>query len=253
MSIDPLAVYNPVMESEFYGDGQHNGGVFYSGNLNPYIYTYQNPTRYIDPNGKQTESYATRHDDNDMSQVVTIRGRSYYQNTTNTPAIVANKINSWFGGDADYFVEKKSYNGADNRFIHEAVDTSAGTLIGGVGKIVGPLLGNISSKISNRFIPDAGKLLNSMLASSKNGMSAIGRALQKHAGRAGSSFENVIYSGKTATDDAMKIVNDIVTSKPMIDLEKNGTKTFYDKATGRGFNVNRQGGVVDLESLVKGI
>jgi len=40
------------METEFYGDGQHNGGVFYLGNLNPYIYTYQNPIKYIDPNGK---------------------------------------------------------------------------------------------------------------------------------------------------------------------------------------------------------
>ena len=56
LSVDPLAVYNPVIETEFYGDGQHNGGVFYSGNLNPYIYTYQNPIVYIDPNGKQTRA-----------------------------------------------------------------------------------------------------------------------------------------------------------------------------------------------------
>ena len=86
------------------------------------------------------------------------------------------------GGDDDYWVEKKPYKGADNRFIHEAVDTSAGSLIGGgIGKIAGPLLGNIASKISNRFIPNAGKLLNSMLSPSKGGMSAIDRALQKHA------------------------------------------------------------------------
>ncbi|MCW3161373.1 RHS repeat-associated core domain-containing protein [Chryseobacterium oryctis] len=52
--VDPLAVYNPVMETEFYGDGQHNGGVSYWGNLNPYIYCYQNPIIYVDPNGKQT-------------------------------------------------------------------------------------------------------------------------------------------------------------------------------------------------------
>jgi len=54
--IDPLAIYNPVMETQFYGDGQHNGGVFYLGNLNPYVYTYQNPVIYIDPNGKQSKS-----------------------------------------------------------------------------------------------------------------------------------------------------------------------------------------------------
>ena len=54
--VDPLAIWNPVMETEFYGDGQHNGGVYFWGNLNPYIYTYQNPIKYIDPNGKQTVS-----------------------------------------------------------------------------------------------------------------------------------------------------------------------------------------------------
>lgn len=51
--VDPLAIYNPVAENQFYGDGQHNDGVFHLGNLNPYIYTYQNPIKYIDPNGKQ--------------------------------------------------------------------------------------------------------------------------------------------------------------------------------------------------------
>ncbi|KPE48964.1 RHS repeat-associated core domain-containing protein, partial [Chryseobacterium indologenes] len=53
--VDPLAIYNSVMETEFYGEGQHNGGFSYWGNLNPYIYTYQNPITYIDPNGKQTK------------------------------------------------------------------------------------------------------------------------------------------------------------------------------------------------------
>lgn len=43
-----------MVEKEFYGDGQHNGGVYFWGNLNPYIYTYQNPIVYVDPNGKQS-------------------------------------------------------------------------------------------------------------------------------------------------------------------------------------------------------
>ncbi|TZF92345.1 RHS repeat-associated core domain-containing protein [Chryseobacterium panacisoli] len=54
--VDPLAVHNPVMETEFYGEGEHNDGVYFWGNLNPYIYTYQNPIKYVDPNGKQTFS-----------------------------------------------------------------------------------------------------------------------------------------------------------------------------------------------------
>ena len=56
LNVDPLAIYNPVFETEFYGDGEHNGGVFNAGNLNPYIYCYQNPIRYVDPNGKQVEA-----------------------------------------------------------------------------------------------------------------------------------------------------------------------------------------------------
>ncbi len=55
LNVDPLAVYNPVMEHEFYGDGDHNGGVYNSGNLNSYGYCYQNPVRYVDPNGKQVD------------------------------------------------------------------------------------------------------------------------------------------------------------------------------------------------------
>jgi RHS repeat-associated protein len=58
--VDPLAVYNPTIEDQFYGDGQHNEGAYFWGNLNPYIYTYQNPINLIDPNGKQTASKAHR-------------------------------------------------------------------------------------------------------------------------------------------------------------------------------------------------
>ncbi|SHK57507.1 RHS repeat domain-containing protein [Epilithonimonas mollis] len=60
LSVDPLAVYNPVMETEFYGDGEHNGGVFNSFNNNSYIYCYQNPILLVDPNGKQTMAGALR-------------------------------------------------------------------------------------------------------------------------------------------------------------------------------------------------
>jgi len=56
LSVDPLAGYNPIFEDEHYIDGQHNGGIFNAGNLNVYGYTYQNPIRYIDPNGKQVDA-----------------------------------------------------------------------------------------------------------------------------------------------------------------------------------------------------
>jgi hypothetical protein len=43
------------MNDEHYIDGEHNGGVYNSGNLNSYGYCYQNPVKYIDPNGKQVD------------------------------------------------------------------------------------------------------------------------------------------------------------------------------------------------------
>ena len=52
MSVDPLLVFDPQNE-ENYIEGQHNGGVFNSYNLNPYSYCYQNPIIITDPNGKQ--------------------------------------------------------------------------------------------------------------------------------------------------------------------------------------------------------
>ena len=56
LNVDPLALYNPLLENEFYFDGQHNGGIFNSGNLSNYNYCYQNPILYVDPNGKQSVS-----------------------------------------------------------------------------------------------------------------------------------------------------------------------------------------------------
>lgn len=53
LNVDPLADFNPFYNKEHYIDGEHNGGVYNSGNNNPYTYTYQNPIKYVDPNGKQ--------------------------------------------------------------------------------------------------------------------------------------------------------------------------------------------------------
>jgi RHS repeat-associated protein len=53
LSVDPLALYNPIFEDEFYFDGDHNDGIYNGKNLNTYAYCYQNPINLIDPNGKQ--------------------------------------------------------------------------------------------------------------------------------------------------------------------------------------------------------
>jgi RHS repeat-associated protein len=55
LSTDPLSGYNPVLETEHYIDGQHNGGVYNSFNHNTYGYYYQSPVLLVDPNGKQVK------------------------------------------------------------------------------------------------------------------------------------------------------------------------------------------------------
>ncbi|MCQ9640884.1 polymorphic toxin type 24 domain-containing protein [Chryseobacterium sp. WG14] len=57
LNVDPLADYNPFMNDQAYIDGEHNVGVYNSGNNNPYIYCYQSPINYTDPNGKQTGAW----------------------------------------------------------------------------------------------------------------------------------------------------------------------------------------------------
>ena len=53
LNTDPLSGYNPIQETEHYIDGQHNNGVFNPMNMATYSYTYQNPIKWVDPNGKQ--------------------------------------------------------------------------------------------------------------------------------------------------------------------------------------------------------
>ena len=58
LSVDPIALWQPVQETEHYILGQHNGGYFNPQNMSVYGYTYQNPIVYVDPNGKQ--NYSTK-------------------------------------------------------------------------------------------------------------------------------------------------------------------------------------------------
>ncbi|MBV7440107.1 hypothetical protein KRX57_01600 [Weeksellaceae bacterium TAE3-ERU29] len=56
LGTDPLSGYNPIMETEHYIDGQHNGGIYNPMNMATYSYTYQNPVIFVDPNGKQVRA-----------------------------------------------------------------------------------------------------------------------------------------------------------------------------------------------------
>ncbi len=103
LNVDPLSGYNPIQETEHYIDGQHNGGVFNFGNQNTYTYTYQNPIRYIDPNGKQADVTI-----NKANKTILILQKFIFYGSEATPALsskIANEISyqyNNYGGTVRY-------------------------------------------------------------------------------------------------------------------------------------------------------
>jgi RHS repeat-associated protein len=84
--------------------------------------------------------------------------------------------------------------------------------------------------------------LESATKESKNGLTQVGRALQKHAGREGSSFADLKFSAKTGNRQGLEVLKEILNSKNQLIKEaENGTTSIFDKTTGRGVNVSRNG------------
>ena len=150
LNTDPLSGYNPILETEHYIDGQHNGGVFNFGNLNTYTYTYQNPVVFVDPNGKQSyfmgkngfymegdsswgEYIGNVRPSSSYHELTRINGELYHKNTTNLFAQVGN----YFGGS---FVEHKSFDRAEESFNTELQWAGVGVIGGKVLGLAGSLL-----------------------------------------------------------------------------------------------------------------
>src|SRR5699024_67849 len=61
-----------------------------------------------------------------------IEGNLYHKNTTNLGSRALNKINSWFGGSDDYFVEHKSFDPVTENTLNEGVNTGVSMVGGGL-------------------------------------------------------------------------------------------------------------------------
>ena len=61
-------------------------------------------------------------------------------------------------------------------------------------------------------------------------------------GGSDSAFSNIKFSNKTANQEAMKIIEEIMSSaNRAMQSQKNGTTIVFDRVTGRGFGISRRG------------
>jgi len=103
-----------------------------------------------------------------------------------------------------------------------------------------------TTKALKQALPNKDVFLRSAEATWKNDakgtLSVAGRALQKHAGRAGSAFSDIKFSGKTANQDAMKVIKEILNSKnQVVEVAPRGGYEIYDPIAKRGFSVSHNG------------
>mgnify|MGYP001102095558 CR=1 FL=1 len=80
MTVDPLSSYDPIKGSDFYIDGLHNGGVYNSFNLSPYLYCYASPIILYDPDGQQVKAIKEWWERNNM----TVRAEGLLQGVLGT-------------------------------------------------------------------------------------------------------------------------------------------------------------------------
>ena len=111
-------------------------------------------------NARKAGSSSGMSEAESLKELVTIDGQKYHKNTGNLGAQIGNSINSFFGGDDDYFVEHKKYDKADDNFIHAFTETAFYEVTGiyalkGLGKAFKLLKFNKGSSLASQISAEA--------------------------------------------------------------------------------------------------
>ncbi|WP_294308853.1 RHS repeat-associated core domain-containing protein, partial [uncultured Chryseobacterium sp.] len=83
-------------------------------------------------NDRKAGSSKGMSEEDSLKEIVTIDGKKYHKNTGNLGAEIGNAINSFFGGDDDYFVEHKEYDPVLDKELKTGAEVGS-YFIGGVG------------------------------------------------------------------------------------------------------------------------
>ena len=252
MSVDPISNYDPL-NKENYLEGQHNGGVYYSGNLNPYTYCYLNPVIYIDPNGMQskfwTRTWGTLRMVGGTAEAV-VGGVGGVLSAETGVGLVAGYAVLMHGVDNMVAGAKQMWTGETQRSLTErgitagaralGADDNTANAIGDYGDMALGVIGGGASSASSlaksssayktgRLLKSAklsssantatrgvGGLLKAGNALEKGGLTAAGRALQKHGNRVGSIFPKATGNAAAINAQGEAVLNGILTNPNVI-------------------------------------
>ncbi len=123
----------------------------------------------------------------------------------------------------------------------EVAGVRAGRASGGGGVVAEGVTARVIQHVPKSVIANTEQFVQQATQSSKNGLSVLGRSLQKHSARPG-PFQGIQFSHKTANQTGRRVLREILRSpNKMMELQPNGTTFIYDNVTKRGFSVSRNG------------